>query len=106
MIELHLEFFDDDSSKTFLVRWWVDPNGGNNTVLLCDSIARSVTNNKIDIVSISGARVQQLHTFINQNLSVLNYENIIVMIGGNNLSDWKGQRKETPEKARNFFYFA
>ena len=64
---IEIKYHLHEPSRRFLVRWWLDRYGGNNTVLLSDSIAGNIRNNKLDVVSISGVGVEQLHSFVATN---------------------------------------
>ena len=97
-------FKETPNSRSFNVRLWTS-NESNSTVLMSDSIGKKVINNKFDVIAISGARVENLDAFLRQNRNYVNYEKIVLMIGGNNLTNWKTLVQESPLTVSLFFKF-
>ena len=95
MNEQYVSYKETPNSKSYNVRLWTSITP-NCTVLMSDSIAKKLINNKFDVISISGGRVETLNAFLTDNSYYTNYDKIVLLIGGNNLSAWKNFPEESP----------
>ena len=80
--------------KSFRVRECMNKNKSNGTLVVGSSLLKGFKNDKYECVSIAGARVQDIAKYIkSMNDKNDRYLKKSLLLGGNNLHDWKKRNR-------------
>ena len=83
-------------SKSFRVRQWMSKDNSNETLVVGSSLLKDINNQRYDCVSIAGARVQDIAEYLKMmDEKIENYIKVCLLLGGNNLHDWKADIVES-----------
>ena len=82
--------FKPFGAKSYRVREWKSIVSANNTLVVGSSIVKEITNDKFDCISISGGRSEVIALYVESLGNQIElYNKVCLMLGGNNLRDWK-----------------
>ena len=84
-------------SKKYKIHKWTNCKSTNKTLVVGSSLLKDIQNEYYDCVSISRARVETITDYVDSmGEDIENYVKVCLLLGGNNLRDWKKELGESP----------